>query len=366
MIRRRGAVAKRRAPPYNRGVAKVACGCGAHLDLPALEPGVERILLCQECETRTRVVRESGGKIRAVRLARPEVAVTCPCGERFRAAPPDAGGVVQCPRCGRAFDVRKETRPAPPQAFVGVAAAAGRNQDRAAWHAGAATGAVADGVTSSPGAAEAAELVCREAPVLFRGASPDAGLRALAGELLALRAALVAKPLGAGEIAAAGGEERAAAVARMAAYQTTLAAFRIAAVGGARELACVACGDSGIVAVHGGGALAALGLRTEPRAGTKHLAFPPRSGGTYCLPEGVAGAEARRLELPPGAWVVAGTDGFFGGFAGSEELLAWLERNRKDLALAAGRPALLAERHARLEELAGGDDDIAFVIAPPG
>lgn len=346
-------------------MAKVACRCGAHLDLPALDAGVERVLLCGECETRTKVVRAADGKIHAMRLARPEIDVRCACGERFRAVPPDAGGVVRCPRCGRGFDVRKETKVAPPVAFVGVAASPGRNQDRAAWHAEEAVGAVADGVTSSPFAADAAELCCRQAPAIFQAAGIDAGLRALAGQLLSLRAALVARPLGDGELAAAGGDAKQAATARMAAYQTTLAAFRIEPRGERRDLSYAACGDSGIVALGDTGVFARAGMRSEPEPAGAHVLFPPRSGGTYCLPEGAVGVESRRLEVPASAWIVAATDGFFGSFAGSRELLEWLSRNRKDLASPAGRPALLAERHARLEERTNGDDDIAFVIVQP-
>jgi hypothetical protein len=346
---------------------KVACRCGAQIDAPALETDVERVVLCDRCRTRTRLVRRADGKVHATRLAPPEARVRCGCGESFLAVAPDAGGTVRCPRCGRAFELRREVRQA---GFTGVAAAPGRNQDRAAWHAASGVGCVADGVTASPRSAEAAELACRQAPSLFEGpGGPEGALRAISGQLLTLRAALVARPLTAGEVAAAGGDARQAAAARLAAYQTTLAAFRVGPAreaGRVRALDLVVCGDSGVVAVGPEGAPVAAGVRTEPDAPAGgHVLFPPRTGGTHCLPDSVPAAEWRRTEVAAAAWIVAGTDGFFGAFAGSRELLAWLERGRPALASPEGRPALLAALHAKLEAARGGDDDIAFVIVPP-
>ncbi len=387
----------------------VPCTCGERLDLPPLEDaGDERVLLCSRCRRRTRVVRRPDGKIEAARLPRPEVAVRCPCGAAFVAVPPDEGGIVSCPTCGRAFDVKKEVRPAAapaparapapapapvpapaparaspppaatPEPLVGVSALVGRNQDRAAWHLAAGVGCVADGLTTSPRSAEAALAVCREAPKLFAGADPGEGLRALAARLLALRAELLVQPLGADELAAASGDAKAAGAARMTAYQTTAAAFKVEGRGRERRVAFVTCGGSAVLVVHAGGVAAVSGLAGTPEGagtgpgapaapgGPSHVAFPPRPAGTFCLPDAVARAEAGSAAAPASSWIVAGTDGFFCAFTGSRELLAWLETNRRDLGDAARRASLLASLHVRLEALAGADDDIAFVAMPPG
>src|SRR4051812_5372632 len=156
-------------------MATLNCKCGVPLALPAVEAGAERLLLCPGCGARTRLQRDATGRLVATRLAAPVVRAKCPCGASFEAVAPDAGGHVQCPSCGKTFVVRKQRRTAllsggaasPFGVYTGVSGAPGRDQDRAAWHPGACVGAVADGVTTSPRSAVAAEVVCREAPALF-------------------------------------------------------------------------------------------------------------------------------------------------------------------------------------------------------
>jgi hypothetical protein len=53
-------------------------------------------------------------------------------------------------------------------------------------------------------------------------------------------------------------------------------------------------------------------------------------------------------------------------FETSHDLLAWLEAHRTELRHAHRRAQLLAELHRRLEQGNKGDDDIAFVLIPPG
>lgn len=393
----------------------VPCTCGAKLELPPLDDvGDERVLLCPKCRLRTRVARRADGKIDAARLPRPEVAVRCPCGAAFVAVPPDEGGTVRCPTCGQAFDVKKETRPAAaptprpapapapkpaaaarpvispkpvaavagpapaapsgPAPIVGVSALLGRNQDRAAWHGAERVACVADGLTTSPRSAEAADVVCREAPKLFAGADPAEGLRALAARLLALRAEILVRPLGADELAAASGDAKAAGAARMTAYQTTAAAFKVEDRGRERRVGFITCGGSAVLVLEAGGAAVVSGLHGTREDGAPvgasgkgpaHVTFPPRPAGTFCLPEGVSRAEAGSTTVATSSWVVAGSDGFFCAFTGSRELLAWLETNRRTLGDATKRAALLADLHTRLEAIAGADDDIAFVALPP-
>ncbi|MBM4030175.1 MAG: protein phosphatase 2C domain-containing protein [Planctomycetes bacterium] len=235
-----------------------------------------------------------------------------------------------------------------------------KNQDRVFWSPAVGVAAVCDGVTTSPFAAEAAELVSKSSPLLFGGELEDR-LRVLCELLVARR--LEAR--GAGIKPCLGMPEamqemlREVAEEKMArAFQTTLAAAWFVLGDDAVCVTVVRCGDSGFFAFGSDGTLLVSSL---PDA-SKPVASVSATGGGEQPPPA-----SGRFRFGPGDELharVLGTARELPIFAQKAGMAAgsgdgWLVCAPVDQLTCAGCPA--NGEHAEGRTLRLGPDDLLLV-----
>jgi len=163
-----------------------------------------------------------------------------------------------------------------------------KNQDRAFWSPAVGVAAVCDGVTTSPFAAEAAELVSRASPLLFGGELEDR-LRVLCELLVARRLEARVSGIKPHPSMPEAMQEmlREVAEEKMArAFQTTLVTAWFVLGDDAVCVSVVRCGDSGLFAFGSDGTLLVSSLpdSTKPRVSASAAGgggTPPPASGRF-------------------------------------------------------------------------------------
>lgn len=234
-----------------------------------------------------------------------------------------------------------------------------KDQDRACTAPGYAL--VADGVSTSPGAAEAAQLWADSVAEIF---SPE-GLQRVCTRLLERREQLLERPLELDAVQRLTPElyVEIARFHRERAFQSTLAACR-----GSRKnettvsLQLVICGDSAYFLVASDGAILSTSLRGfDPQTGR----FGHAGNTTVALPDDLDALSSWEGDIAVGAEILLCTDGLYDAFDTFTELHAWLKRISGSWRR--GDDDDISKEMERLHERLvqrRGDDDIAFVFGP--
>ncbi len=258
-----------------------------------------------------------------------------------------------------------------------------KDQDRARWFPHSRVACVCDGTSTSPYAAEAAELVASQAERFFANVEAPTGHREacalLRRELLRRRQEAAERPVRTGE----GLPEMMRAALLAAArerlrwsHQTTVVAAQFDAIGDELRVRLLQCGDSRLLVF---GAEAELlcfsstrspagenGSALGPAHGKVGLGFPERSSLTDVFPDSpddaVAWWPSLRFRRHESALLTS--DGFLDAFDTPAELYHWLLEHEHDLVQESSHDEILLALHHRLAERRG-DDDISFVWVRP-
>jgi len=177
-----------------------------------------------------------------------------------------------------------------------VAGGERKDQDRAAWFQKSHVAVVCDGTTSSPHAAEAADLAAKFAPLLFKG-SPKVRLSTLCEFLLEQRLQSLSRPVVLKADTPAGMRDTLVEIVlkqRGQGFQTTLASAELTVSDGRALVRLVTCGDSAFYAFDAEGRLLVDSLR---HSGPPAEPIPDGDAGGHC------GSEA--FKLAPGDSVLA-------------------------------------------------------------
>ncbi len=245
-----------------------------------------------------------------------------------------------------------------------------KDQDRVAWYPDEAVACLCDGLTSSPRAADAAELVVAKARSLFYGS--DNPVATLTQSLFAMRAQAGAESI---QVDPALPEPvrtfvlEAARETLLHSHQTTLVAAAFARGIDRIDVRLVTCGDSALLAYSPDGDLLFASVPVLGDPNSQNQRFAQAGSVTDALPDAATSTRiSERPGFPADTVFLMTSDGLTQAFDTPKSLFEWFIgacRECPSASLLAPSPqpvAALQAAHDRLKARSGDDDVTCLAV----